>query len=464
MPEIEDLARVTIAFRDALAGLEREHKKAEQQIRTYKEAVQELIMNAVELHKKLEGIRFFFRMHDRELHDPLSLLTALSAIEKNSTWIHAWIGTIKRLADMHVVDKVLCWNTDRLLQEMLSLHSKAEMNLSDALRKRYSRIINVNAANRLLEGKINLRVIFNPQRVLTEDRKRVTKPDLSVDILRATSRLGYGIEHYLNLVTDMTTKAIIQILKENPIVFTRAFGPHMQTTITILFEHRERKVGEFISHFKKTFRIGTQTRTIIQSFGLFANDIKMTVAINQFYKNHLEIGTERMITALSRVIAHEMTHALDKRISGEPSVIDAVRIEGIAKFAEMMRDANEVKRTLSKDKLASLHAWTALVELQRDLYESKKQVMYTLGTIMCLGILCLFLKREKMYPTNPYRLDEMTALFTEPQFKDLVERTYRQILAMDTVTFFAVYQKAVAEGVAPKLFSEELLAEIATQR
>ncbi len=463
MPEIEDLARVTIAFRDALAGLEREHKKAEQQIRTYKETVQELIMNAVELHKKLEDIRFFFRMHDRELHDPLSLLTALSAIEKNSAWIHAWIGTIKRLADMHVVDKVLCWNTDRLLQEMLSLHSKVEMNLSDALRKRYNRIIDVNAANQSLEGKINLRVIFNPQRALTEDRKRVTKPDLSVDILRATSRLGYGIEQYLHLVTDMTTKAIIQILKENPIVFTRAFGQRVQTTITIIFEHRERGTATFLVPFKMIFGKDTTRGTIVQSFLVSPKDIRIIIAINRFYEGHLNIGTERMISLFSRIIAHEMTHALDKRVFDEATVFDKVRAEGVAMIAEMMRDANQVKRMLSKDKLASLHTWSALVELQGDLYENTK-LRYTLGTIMCLGILCLFLKREKMYPTNPYRLDEMTALFTEPQFRGLVERTYRQILAMDTVTFFAVYQKAVAEGVAPKLFSEELLAEIATQR
>ncbi len=453
MPEIEELINITVAFRDALARLEQEYKKTERRIKEYKRDVQELIMNASELSRKLKSIRFFTRMRERELHDSLSLLTALSVITKNSAWIHAWIGTMQRLSDTHVVDKALCWNTDRLLKETLLLHSKIEMNLSNALRKRYSRTIDVNAANRSLEGRINLRAIFNPQRLLTQDKKRVIKPGLEIDVLRAVSRLGYGIEQYLNMVTDMTVKAIIQILKENPVVFTRAFGPRVQTEVTILFVHSERRVAGFFPRVKATFKRGANVGTIIQSFVLSAKDIRMIVAINQFYKRHLDIGPERMIITLSKIIAHEMTHALDKRISEKGSVFDAVRIEGIAMFAEMMRDANEVRKTLSKDRLASLHTWNSPVELQRELQENR-MLRYTLGTVMCLGILCLFLKREKTYPTNPYRLDEMIAIFTEPQFRSLVERTYRQILAMNTATFFAVYQKAVAEGVAPKLFGE----------
>lgn len=467
--QIEKLSKITINFQIILSKLDRglqilatrpeKYVKNEEQLRRIKGVVD----NALFMRRNLDDLDTFFRMRPKHLRDVMTLFAILPQIRRLRNAIQKWVYQLRGIEEDTIINKTLCTAALQLLGKLIVLYEPLKKQISGPFRKSFRRNIDVKSANPSLSGKITLHIIFMPQ------EKRFTEIEVQKDTLLRLAILEYALEKkmdisaYCEMLTNLITVSLKNLLKENPDVFTRIYGSKIRTQFTLYIQPFNRPLSAAfpIRILKKIAAFGKDE--IILNIDVSLREMRILFSLDQLAKRYDSMGEQQFIKGMSVLFAHELTHAFDKRMLEGENLTDHVRTEGLALFAEGMQTPKAILNKLPHKHINSLHRWEHLEELEEEL-EKNSILTYTLGLVMCLGILCLVMKRRFRFPTNPYALDEIQTIFSEPQYRNVINDVYRQINAMNTLLFFKIYQKAVAEGVAPELFSKGLIESIDTPK
>ena len=163
---------------------------------------------------------------------------------------------------------------------------------------------------------------------------------------------------------------------------------------------------------------------------------------------------------VSSILSHELAHAFDKQYVQKGDMYDHIRMEGLATFAAAIRQPTLVSIGLSQNYIQQIHRWDSLIQFILE-NENKGKLAYTLGFVMCIGIVCRRLKKRYNVIYTPFTpAIDILELFRAPKYRKDLEETFRMINNITKKEFFYQYELAVKDNVAPDLFCQEIYDDL----
>ena len=412
-----------------------------------------LVEKTVQLREKMKIIDQFLSEPTRNLKNAPSLLTILPELFKlgNAPLMYARMS--RDMANFGAPAQDVSDELTFIWKKLQQMLPQFEQELNKTFTKRHARNVDAHAVNPSLEGNVTVRVLYHGLESIIKPtsatRKVMKSPKGFRIVIEHIEKSGLTPDRYFDSMTNMLTDGVVKMLANFPDIFTRVYGPKLRLNLMIfVYPMEDRGVVAFFT--RRFWRRGS----VIANINIEGRIMQVWFSFQMLSELFMN-GPQQGAHAISSILAHELTHAFDKQYEQKGDLFDHIRMEGLATFAAAIRQPTILTNDLANLQ-GELRRWLTIRELVEDCSE-KRRLPYTIGLVMCLGLLFYRIKKRHRQILTPYTSTmEIIAAFKNQALRDDILNTFRLINSMKKREFFRAYRRAVEEGVAPELFSNDI--------
>lgn len=466
MTSVEEISELAIALKRAITALDRFLLAQERKLPEYyrdksKFGLCRHIESVAKLRRKLKVMSSILKISESDLRKLPILIEYIPKLLALGNAPKAYASAIKNFQSYGIIPpdahKHLVAARNKLRTVFPEFFSEIRRNFE----RRYSRTIDAQEANKSLRGKMNVKVIFHAIQGIPDQEKGVRRtaniPAALEMVANYIDESGLSADAYLRSFAETIFAGVFDLLRDFPEVLTRVYGHKLKIELIVYVYPFEKK--GLAGFFERRFRRGGR---LIEQFDFQERTWRLILSFREFAERIKHRPPDQVAQNISTLLSHELTHAFDKRYvpKEDASFFDLVRSEGLAVFAEALRQPHSLVVNLSDIRSEHITHFSTFEDLH-DACEKNGRLQYTLGLLMSLGIAFYYIKkRHNQIFTTTMDPNQIVQVFQEPSLRKTLLDVHGIINNMKPKNFFIAFQRSVREGVAKELYAERIYAQL----